>query len=710
MPLGPAPFRLPPDPVPLLLRPHIDRVLDAAGVDRGTFDTDLRRSLHDLLEQTTNFRAFQYVVEMLLAHHHWKVGVHRPADLRQLLEHDLGARRLPLPAVRSQRGQRLMFRRKDKSELLADAMLRHFPTPQAVADAAATEIGDFDPAAFLAEADHSFIDAVLSLCLIYSPRDLVLLLGQDEIQQEIDALHLDPAQLFADRGSKAHLLVRGLGFTLMEKPKGLADFAEAVRAAQDLVDDDTARTNVVSAAGLTVLQHVRSALLDVLHFWATSLFGSVRELVRTVNAVSPHQQAIDSRQLEIPQLVQLLRYLLDTSVDATSIYRLAFPGDGTPVSDALLSACDAFVLAAEQFRSTPRSLKVDGPSDDFRARCAKLAAAAADVLEAGKSSFPAVIKLSEIVFDEYGRKIFRGVDSDNHEVRFTLAGDEERDELLVARHYYMLPKKPVSVNPHIVPRGGQAVQVLFDRAEAYDAASLTQRLQADRLLGLMHLSADDNVLDVGTGTGTLAVEIGSRVRRVHGIDKSPAMVRRAEEHARAARSTNVTFEVADLLRYDVPSGYDVVLSNATMHWILPPDAAYAQLFRLIRPGGRIGVHQGGHGNYEGLHRFTRGLLTDMNLGQFFQGFLYPVYYPSAEAFRDLLEGVGFVDVEVTAVVTDGSELPDLLRNFAEAGLLPYLRQLPEVDEESFRAEWLEEAQDGVTDRYTHRLYATAQRP
>lgn len=686
----------------------LDRVLDAADASRGGFDEELRRCLYELSEQTSNFRAVHYVVEMLVAYHRWAERAVRPADLRRLLEHDVGARRLPLPAVKAPRGRRMSFRGKDKSELLADVLLRHCATRKDIVARARSGLVTFDANAFLDEAEQSYVDAVLSLCLTYSPRDLVLLLGRDEIQEEIDALHLDPGQLFADRGDKAQLLVRGLGFTLVEKPKGLADYTAAVRAAQALVDDEDARTNVINGAGTTVSQHVRAALVDLLHFWATLLFGSVRDAVKAANAHRSPDDRIDWRRLESRQIVSLLEHLAESADDGVSAYRLptTASGSGSPLPEALLDRCRSFVSAEEAFRS----VRSGASQAALRGRCADLAAAATAVLTTGDRSFPAVIKLSEIVFDEYSRKIFRGLDSDDNEIRFAITADDDREELVVAAHYFMLPRKRVSVNPHIVPRSGAPAPVLFDRAEAYDRSSSTQTGQAVELLARVDLRPEDRVVDVGCGTGTLAVQIGRRVRSVLGIDNSPAMIRQSEAAAHDAGLANVTFELADLLEFDAGRAFDLVISNATMHWILPPERAYSRLFSLLRPGGRLAVHQGGHGNYEGLHSFTRSLIAAMELGEYFQGWTYPMYYPTVEQYRELLEGLGFIDVAIDSEQSDGSQYPHLLRDFSEAGLLPYLARLPEVVREPFRAEWLEDAVDEVSNRYTHRLYATAVRP
>lgn len=411
----------------------------------------------------------------------------------------------------------------------------------------------------------------------------------------------------------------------------------------------------------------------------------------------------------------LLRFLNNAAKEEEAAFRLSFLDLERPLPDALLHACDHFVAQRNDFvhPGAQSAAATAAAPEVLKKRCIQLTAAASDVLDRARDhSFPAVIKLCEIVFDEYSRKIFRGVDSDDMEVRFALTEGEGSEKLVVAAHYYMLPPKRVSVNPHIVPRSGAPPPVLFERAEAYDRASSTQRRQGDQLLGLLEMRQHERVIDVGCGAGTFTVEIASRLPEgtIHGIDISSEMVRLAAARGEAHRLNNVTFETADLLEYDVCEAFDVVLSNSTMHWIMPAERAYQQLYRILRRGGRLAVHQGGAGNYRGLRQCAVQVVKNLGLGDYFAGWAYPAYYPPVEEHRTLLQRVGFVDIEITPKETNGSEHPELVRDFAHAGLLPFLGRLPETQRDSFRAEFLEHARLHPPDLYTHRLYTVARRP
>lgn len=687
----------------------LDAVLDAALLGRGVFTRNVRQSLYDLSEQTADFRTVHYLMEMLLAHHR-QTGTSTTLGVwRNLLAFHEQDPDVQLPAVAGL--AKLTFRRKDKSELLAALLQRLFPSPSRFAEIAAARLDGFEAAGFLTDvggARRAYLRELTLLCHTRSPGDLVVaLLDEEQVRQEVERLRLDPAQLIGGHAAQAHLLVRGLGFTLVDPPIGLNAFRGAVQEARGLVDDPDRALDHLIRATRTVAQHVDDALRDLLHFWATYLFSSVAELVERRNA---HEQGarVQVRSLASEQVVGLLHFLNREAAGEEFKFRLASLELDEPLSRPLLAACDRFV----RHRRVVLDTLADGQAEarpDLRDQCSDLVGSAADLLDRARDgSFPTVIKLAEIVFDEYSRRIFRGVDSEGNEVRFGMTERQDADDLVVAAHYYMLPNKRMSVNPSLVPRSGRR-GVWFD-AHRYDNASSTQRRQMTRLLRKITLTRNDRVLDVGCGTGSLAVAVAEDVRHVHGIDVSPEMLQLAKGRVSEAGLDNVTFDVAHVLEYEPGEEFDVVLSSSAMHWITPAEKSYERLYRCLRRGGRLAVHQGGHGTYRGLREVASRVVGQLELDDWFAGWTYPLYYPTTGEYQDLLESVGLDHVEVESCVTDGSESPTLVHDFAAAGLLPYLHALPETQRDAFRTVFLEEAERSRPDLYTHRLYATARRP
>ena len=93
------------------------------------------------------------------------------------------------------------------------------------------------------------------------------------------------------------------------------------------------------------------------------------------------------------------------------------------------------------------------------------------------------------------------------------------------------------------------------------------------------------ILDVGTGTGFFAILLGHLGHHVVGIDLTPAMLEEAKSQARALGVTAEFLQMdAQALRFE-DGRFDVLLSR-NLTWTLPePETAYAEWYRVLKPGG-----------------------------------------------------------------------------------------------------------------------------
>jgi ubiquinone/menaquinone biosynthesis C-methylase UbiE len=113
-----------------------------------------------------------------------------------------------------------------------------------------------------------------------------------------------------------------------------------------------------------------------------------------------------------------------------------------------------------------------------------------------------------------------------------------------------------------------------------------------KTLNFARLQAGEQVLDVGCGTGTLALEVVARVGpsgRVCGIDPGSQQILRARLKA-ARRNSPVDFQLGVIEQLPFPDAmFDVVFSTLMMHH-LPADLkrkGLLQIARVLKPGGRL---------------------------------------------------------------------------------------------------------------------------
>lgn len=116
----------------------------------------------------------------------------------------------------------------------------------------------------------------------------------------------------------------------------------------------------------------------------------------------------------------------------------------------------------------------------------------------------------------------------------------------------------------------------------------------DALAGAFGLNGQDVVVDLGCGTGQLALPMARRVRAVVGVDPAPDMLRRARQAARDLAVPNVSWMLgADTdipalrgLLGDRPAG--AVTVGQALHWMSPADL-FRSVVPLVRAGGGIAV-------------------------------------------------------------------------------------------------------------------------
>lgn len=229
----------------------------------------------------------------------------------------------------------------------------------------------------------------------------------------------------------------------------------------------------------------------------------------------------------------------------------------------------------------------------------------------------------------------------------------------------------------------------FD-GEKYKSASTHQKEWGAKLIAELDLSGTEHVLDLGSGDGALTAQIAALVPQGQavGIDSSQSMIEVAKRHVQP----RLRFELRDINELAYEAVFDVVFSNATLHWVKDHHRLLGRLFAALKPGGILRFNFAADGNCSTFNRIVQGLMASDRYVGHFQGFEWPWYMPKLEDYQALVSQFAFRELRVWGENADRL-FPDaeaMILWINQPSLVPFLPRVPEPEREGFRKEVVEQ--------------------
>jgi arsenite methyltransferase len=142
------------------------------------------------------------------------------------------------------------------------------------------------------------------------------------------------------------------------------------------------------------------------------------------------------------------------------------------------------------------------------------------------------------------------------------------------------------------PGFGAELYAALDRDELPDSAVLAS-LGCGNPTAVAELHEGETVLDLGSGGGIDVLLSAKRVGptgKAYGLDMTEEMLALARRNAAEAGATNVDFLKGQIEAVPLPAAtVDVVISNCVVNLSTDKPAVFAETFRVLKPGGRIGI-------------------------------------------------------------------------------------------------------------------------
>jgi len=111
--------------------------------------------------------------------------------------------------------------------------------------------------------------------------------------------------------------------------------------------------------------------------------------------------------------------------------------------------------------------------------------------------------------------------------------------------------------------------------------------EAERIITFLRISSDDTVIDLGTGTGSIAVHLAKQCRKVYAVDVSETMLEKCRQKCTDASVNNVEFCQGGFLSYHHTEPVDAIVSQHALHHL--PDmwkqVAMLRCYDMLKPDG-----------------------------------------------------------------------------------------------------------------------------
>jgi len=183
--------------------------------------------------------------------------------------------------------------------------------------------------------------------------------------------------------------------------------------------------------------------------------------------------------------------------------------------------------------------------------------------------------------------------------------------------------------------------VRWDAAE-YARNSSAQREWARELIGKLGLSGRESVLDLGCGDGKVTAEIARLLPGGHvvGVDSSEDMIRLSRAAFPPAGYPNLRFQHGDARALEFRQAFDLVFSNATLHWVKDHGPVLKGAAASLLPSGRILFQMGGRGNGAEIFKVAGVMTASTEWGRYFIGFEFPWGFYGPEEYTPWCAAAG----------------------------------------------------------------------
>ncbi len=220
--------------------------------------------------------------------------------------------------------------------------------------------------------------------------------------------------------------------------------------------------------------------------------------------------------------------------------------------------------------------------------------------------------------------------------------------------------------------------------EAYEKSSTHQKEWGNKIISEFHFSGNEHILDLGCGDGVLTAQLADLVPNgfVLGIDSSRGMIK----VARRLRKNNLAFKLEDINSLDIKEEFDLLFSNATLHWVKNHNSLLKKSFEYLKKDGVVRFNFAAKGNCSHFFKVIKLAMILPEYSRYFKLFEWPWYMPAPDEYDSLVRRSNFREIRVWGEIADRF-FPDkeaMIRWVDQPSIVPFLECIPAGERKVFR--------------------------
>jgi trans-aconitate 2-methyltransferase len=216
-------------------------------------------------------------------------------------------------------------------------------------------------------------------------------------------------------------------------------------------------------------------------------------------------------------------------------------------------------------------------------------------------------------------------------------------------------------------------------AQDYSKNSQNQFQWAQELIPKLKLKENEALLDVGCGDGKITAELARYLPkgRAVGVDSSEKMIDLAKKAFPQKDYPNLCFQVMDARILTFESEFDIVFSNAALHWIIDQKAVLAGVLRSLKPGGRLLFQMAGKGNAKSILNLINELGNEEQWKGFLGNMTFPYGFYDPEEYTEFMRQAGLVAERIELFPKDMKFIgAEGLAGWVRTTWLPFTERIP----------------------------------